>query len=74
MLDKGKIIADLAMAPALGGDGVAAVAVPHAERTTYAPVAADPEVPRLVAGRRRRSRRPVQLRTLFVASRIQSEM
>jgi hypothetical protein len=47
--DPGKIIADLAMAVALGGDCVADIAVLRAEPELAGPVASDPVVSRLVA-------------------------
>ena len=48
--DPGKIIADLAVAVALGGDCLADVAVLRAEPGLFGPVASDPVVSRLVAG------------------------
>jgi hypothetical protein len=47
--DLGKIIADLAVAVALGGDCLADVAVLRAEPELYGPVASDPVVSRTVA-------------------------
>jgi hypothetical protein len=46
--DPGKIIADLAMALALGGDCLADVAMLRAEPALFGPVASDPVVSRLV--------------------------
>jgi hypothetical protein len=45
----GKIIADLAVALALGGDCLADIAVLHAEPQLFGPVASDPVVSRFVA-------------------------
>ena len=47
--DPGKIITDLAMALALGGDCLADVAVLRAQPDLFGPVASDPVVSRLVA-------------------------
>ena len=47
--DPGKIIADLAVAVALGGDCLADIAVLRAEPELFGPVASDPVVSRLVA-------------------------
>ena len=47
--DPGKIITDLAVALALGGDCLADIAVLRAEPGLFGPVASDPVVPRLVA-------------------------
>jgi hypothetical protein len=46
--DPGKIIADLAVAVALGGDCLADVAMLRAQPELYAPVASDPVVSRLI--------------------------
>lgn len=46
--DPGKIIADLALTLALGGDTLADVATLRAEPDTYGPVASDPTVSRLI--------------------------
>lgn len=46
--DPGKIIAELAVAVALGGDGLADIAVVRAEPDLYGPVASDLVVSRLV--------------------------
>ena len=55
MHDPGKIITDLAVALALGGDCLADVAVLRAQPELFGPVASDPVVSRLVsrAGRGR---------------------
>jgi hypothetical protein len=47
--DPGMIVADLAMAVALGGDCLADIAVLRAQPTLAGPVASDPVVSRLVA-------------------------
>jgi Transposase DDE domain group 1 len=47
--DPGKIIADLAMALALGGDRLADIATLRAEPALFGPVASDPVVSRLVS-------------------------
>src|SRR6185437_6640713 len=47
--DPGKVIGDLAVAVALGGDCLADIAVLRAEPDLYGPVASDPVVSRLVA-------------------------
>src|SRR5262249_49191047 len=47
--DRGKILTDLAMALALGGDCLADVAVLRAQPELAGPVASDPVVSRLVA-------------------------
>ena len=47
--DPGKIIADLAVTLALGGDCLADIAVLRAEPELFGPVASDPVVSRLVA-------------------------
>jgi hypothetical protein len=47
--DPGKIIADLAVAVALGGDCLADVAMLRAEPALFGPVASDPVVSRLVS-------------------------
>jgi hypothetical protein len=47
--DPGKIISDLAVAVALGGDCLADIAVLRAEPALFGPVASDPVVSRLVA-------------------------
>jgi DDE family transposase len=47
--DPGKIVADLAVAVALGGDCLADVAVLRAEPELYGPVASDPVVSRTIA-------------------------
>jgi hypothetical protein len=47
--DPGKVVADLAVAVALGGDCLADVAVLRAEPELYGPVASDPVVSRKVA-------------------------
>ena len=47
--DPGKIVADLAVAMALGGDCLADVAVLRAEPELFGPVASDPVVSRLVS-------------------------
>lgn len=49
MHDPGKILLDLALAVALGGDCLADVAVLRAEPAVFGPVASDPTVSRLVA-------------------------
>ena len=46
--DSGKIIADLAVTLALGGDCLADIAVLRAEPALFGPVASDPVVSRLV--------------------------
>ncbi|MEU6201943.1 IS1380 family transposase [Streptomyces sp. NPDC047061] len=46
--DPGKILLDLALATALGGDCLADVAMLRAERALFGPVASDPTVSRLV--------------------------
>lgn len=48
MHDPGKIITDLAVALALGGDCLADIALLHAEPELFGPVAFDPVVSRLV--------------------------
>ncbi len=48
--DPGKIIADLAVAVALGGDCLADIVALRAEPELYGPVASDPVVSRAVAG------------------------
>jgi DDE family transposase len=48
--DPGKIIADLAVMLALGGDCLADIAMLRAERGLFGPVASDPVVSRLVSG------------------------
>ena len=47
--DPGKIIADLAIAVAVGGDCLADLAVLRAEPGVFGPVASDPTVSRLIA-------------------------
>jgi hypothetical protein len=47
--DPGKIVADLAIAVALGGDAAADVAVLRAQPGVFGPVASDPTVSRLIA-------------------------
>ena len=47
--DPGKIVADLAVAVALGGDCLADIAVLRAEPELYGPVASDPVVSRMIA-------------------------
>jgi hypothetical protein len=47
--DPGKIIADLAVALAMGGDCLADVAMLRAEPLLFGPVASDPVVSRLIA-------------------------
>ena len=47
--DPGKIIADLAMAVALGGDCLADVAVLRAQLELAGPVASDPVISRLIS-------------------------
>src|SRR5436190_9721064 len=47
--DPGKMIADLAVAVALGGDSLADIAVLRCEPGLFGPVASDPVVSRLVA-------------------------
>lgn|GEM_PF-5778127 len=47
--DPGKIVADLALSLALGGDCLADVAVLRAEPEVFGPVASDPTVSRLIA-------------------------
>jgi hypothetical protein len=47
--DPGKIVADLAVALALGGDCLADVAVLRAEPELFGPVASDPVISRLVS-------------------------
>lgn len=47
--DPGKVILDLAVALALGGDALADVAVLRAEPGLYGPVASDPNVSRVIA-------------------------
>ena len=49
MHDPGKIIADLAVTLALGGDCLADIALLRAEPGLFGPVASDPVVSRLVA-------------------------
>lgn len=46
--DPGKILLDLALGVALGGDCLADVAMPRAEPAVFGPVASDPTVSRLV--------------------------
>ncbi|ATL85216.1 transposase IS4 family protein [Streptomyces malaysiensis subsp. malaysiensis] len=46
--DPGKILLDLALATALGGDCLADVAILRAEPTLFGPVACDPTVSRLI--------------------------
>lgn len=48
--DPGKIVCDLAVSLALGGDCLADVAMLRAEPGVYGPVASDPTVSRLVDG------------------------
>ncbi len=48
MHDPGKILLDVALAVALGGDCLADVAMLRAEPAVFGPVASDPEVSRLV--------------------------
>jgi Transposase DDE domain group 1 len=50
--DRGKIIADLAAAVALGGDCLADIAVLRAQPELAGPAASDPVVSRLVPSRR----------------------
>lgn len=47
--DPGKIVLDLAVAIALGGDCLADVAVVRAQPALFGPVASDPTVSRLIA-------------------------
>ena len=47
--DPGKIVGDLAIAVALGGDAAADVAVLRAQPAVFGPVASDPTVSRLIA-------------------------
>ncbi len=47
--DRGKVITDLALSLALGGDCLADVAVLRAEPGVYGPVASDPTVSRTIA-------------------------
>ena len=47
--DPGKIVADLAVAVALGGDAAADIAVLRAQPGVFGPVASDPTVSRLIA-------------------------
>ena len=47
--DPGKIVADLAVALALGGDCLADIAVLRAEPELFGPVASDPVISRLVS-------------------------
>jgi hypothetical protein len=49
--DPAKIVLDLAVTPALGGDCLADIAVLRAEPDVYGPVASDPTVSRAIAGR-----------------------
>ena len=56
--DPGKIVLDLAVAVALGGDAACDIAVLRAQPGVFGPVASDPTVSRLIApgrGRRRRA-------------------
>jgi hypothetical protein len=46
--DPGKIVLDLAVAVALGGDAAADIAVLRAQRGVFGPVASDPTVSRLI--------------------------
>jgi Transposase DDE domain group 1 len=46
--DPGKVVLDLALAVALGGDCLSDVAMLRAERDLFGPVASDPTVSRLV--------------------------
>ena len=55
--DPGKIVTDLAVALALGGDCLADVAVLRAQPELFGPVASDPVVSRLVSPRWPRTRR-----------------
>jgi hypothetical protein len=48
--DPGKIVADLAVTLALGGDCLADIAMLRAEPRLFGPVASDPVVSRLVSG------------------------
>ena len=47
--DPGKVLLDLAIAVALGGDCLADVAVVRAQPDLFGPVASDPTVSRLIA-------------------------
>jgi Transposase DDE domain group 1 len=47
--DPGKIVLDLAVAVALGGDAACDIAVPRAQPGVFGPVASDPTVSRLIA-------------------------
>ena len=48
--DPGKVVLDVAVAIALGGDGLADLAVVRAQPELFGPVASDPTVSRLIAG------------------------
>ena len=55
--DPGKIVLDLAIAVALGGDAACDIAVLRAQPGVFGPVASDPTVSRLIAPSRHRRRR-----------------